>query len=155
MSNLKNHSNPQRPGYALNSESGLLLFSWPKGEEPTLPFVYSNEVWTGIEYQVAAHLIMVELVKEGLNSVKSCRQRYDGKIRNPFAEYEWGSWYARAMSSYSLIQVLTGVHYDAIEKILYLAPQIKGDFRCFLATATGIATVGIKKEKPFFKIRYG
>ena len=24
----------------------------------SLPFVYSNEVWTGIEYQVASHLMM-------------------------------------------------------------------------------------------------
>jgi len=26
-----------------------------------LPFVYSNEVWTGIEYQVASHLILMGL----------------------------------------------------------------------------------------------
>ena len=39
------------------SEPGLLLCSWPRGDKPTLPFVYSDEVWTGIEYQVASHLI--------------------------------------------------------------------------------------------------
>ena len=46
--------------YALNDEAGLLLCSWPRGKRPELPFVYSDEVWTGIEYQVAAHLIYEE-----------------------------------------------------------------------------------------------
>jgi len=51
---LSEHSNPQRPGYALGGEGGLLLCTWPKGGQLALPFVYSNEVWTGIEYQVAS-----------------------------------------------------------------------------------------------------
>ena len=38
-------------------DGGLLLCSWPKGGKLSLPFVYSDEVWTGIEYQVAAHLM--------------------------------------------------------------------------------------------------
>ena len=46
---------------------GLLLCSWPRGNKPTLPFVYSDEVWTGIEYQVASHLIHEGLVDEGLD----------------------------------------------------------------------------------------
>ena len=29
------------------------------GDQPTFPFVYSNEVWTGIEYQVASHLMLM------------------------------------------------------------------------------------------------
>ncbi len=54
---LSQHANAQRPGYAMGREPGLLLCSWPRGGKPTLPFVYSDEVWTGIEYQVASHLI--------------------------------------------------------------------------------------------------
>jgi uncharacterized protein (DUF608 family) len=56
-SSLKEHANPQRPAYALGDEGGLLLCTWPKGGKLSLPFVYSDEVWTGIEYQVAAHLM--------------------------------------------------------------------------------------------------
>ena len=44
---LWEHANPQRPGYALGDEPGLLLCTWPRGGKPTLPFVYSDEVWTG------------------------------------------------------------------------------------------------------------
>ena len=96
---LSIHSNPQRSTYALGNEGGLRLCSWPKNDQPSLPFVYSNEVWTGIEYEVASHLIFEGKVKEGLNIVRTLRKRYDGRVRNPFDEYECGHWYARAMRS--------------------------------------------------------
>ena len=92
----------------------------------TLPFVYSNEVWTGIEYQVASHLMMSGQVAEGLEIVRAVRDRYDGRVRNPFNEYECGHWYARAMASYGLLQGLTGARYDAVEKTLYLRPSVAG-----------------------------
>jgi len=60
--------------------------------------------------------------------VETLRSRYDGTVRNPFNEYECRYWYARAMSSYALLQGMTGIRYDAVEKILYVAPKIKGDF---------------------------
>ena len=152
---LSEHVNPQRPGYALGSEGGLLLCTWPKGGKLSLPFPYSNEVWTGFEYQVASHLIMKGMVEEGLEIVRTCRDRYDGRVRNPFNEYECGHWYARAMSSYALLQALTGARYDAIEKVLYLKPSRKGDFRGFLCTATGYGTVGLRGGKPFIEVKHG
>jgi len=152
---LTEHVDPQRPGFALGDEGGLLLCSWPKGDKLSLPFVYSDEVWTGIEYQVAAHLMMHALVDEGIDIVRTTRQRYDGEKRNPYDEYECGHWYARAMSSYSMIQGLSGAMYDAVEKTLYLNPTINGDFRSFLATASGYATVGVKDGKPFIEVRSG
>jgi uncharacterized protein (DUF608 family) len=152
---LSAHANPQRPAYACDAEGGLLLCTWPKGGALSLPFVYSDEVWTGIEYQVASHLMLMGLVKEGLEIVRVCRNRYDGRVRNPFNEYECGHWYARAMSSYALLQGLTGARYDAVEKILYLQPSINGDFRSFLATATGYGTVGCKHGRPFLEVKSG
>jgi uncharacterized protein (DUF608 family) len=148
---LSAHANPQRPSYACGKEGGLLLCTWPKGGQLSLPFVYSNEVWTGIEYQVASHLMAMGMVAEGLEVVRTCRNRYDGRVRNPFDEYECGHWYARAMSSYALLQGLSGARYDAIEKVLYLNPNIKGDFRSFLAASTGYGTVGVKGGQPFFE----
>jgi len=148
---LSAHANPQRPSYACGKEGGLLLCTWPKGGSLSLPFVYSNEVWTGIEYQVASHLMAMGMVTQGLEIVRTCRGRYDGRVRNPFNEYECGHWYARAMSSYALLQGLSGARYDAVEKVLYLNPSIKGDFRSFLAAATGYGTVGVKGGQPFFE----
>ena len=152
---LRNHSNPQRPGYAVGTDGGLLLCSWPKGGKLSLPFVYSDEVWTGIEYQVASHLIFEGKVAEGLDIVRTCRDRYDGVKRNPYNEYECGSWYARAMSSYSLLQALTGVRYDAVTKTLYIDSKIGDNFRSFLSTASGYAVVGLKGGKPFIDVREG
>ena len=155
LKDMRNHSNPQRPSYALGAEGGLILCSWPNGGKLTLPFVYSNEVWTGIEYQVASHLIMKGRVKEGLEIVRTCRKRYDGTVRNPFDEYECGHWYARAMASYSLIQGLTGVRYDAYEKTLYIDSKIGEDFTSFLSTRTGFGNISLKDGKPAINIVYG
>lgn len=137
---LSEHANPQRPTYAMGNDGGLLLCSWPKGGKPMLPFVYSDEVWTGIEYQVASHLMMLGHVDEGLEIVRLIRKRHDGVRRNPFNEYECGHWYARAMASYGMLQGLTGVRYDAVTKTLFVDSKI-GDFKSFLSTATGYGTV--------------
>jgi uncharacterized protein (DUF608 family) len=152
---LSDFANPQRPSYACGAEGGLLLCTWPKGGALSLPFVYSNEVWTGIEYQVASHLMRMGLVAEGLDIVRTCRDRYDGRIRNPFNEYECGHWYARAMSSYALLQGLSGARYDAVDKVLYLEPRVRGDFRCFFAANGSYGTVGVRDGKPFYQPQAG
>ncbi len=139
---LSQHANAQRPGYALGREPGLLVCSWPNGGKPTLPFPYSDEVWTGIEYQVASHLIHEGLVEEGLTIVKAARSRYDGKTRNPWNEYECGNWYARAMSSYALMGALSGFRYSAVEKTLWFGPQLNvRPFKSFFSTASGFGTI--------------
>ena len=152
--NLSDHANPQRPAFAMGDEGGLLLCTWPKGGELSLPFVYSNEVWTGIEYQVAAHLMLMGHIPEGIDIVRACRNRYDGKIRNPFNEYECGHWYARALSSYGMLQGLTGVRYDAVDKTLFIDSKV-GDFRSFLATVTGFGTVSLVNGTPVLKVVSG
>ena len=152
--NLSDHANPQRPSFALGDEGGLLLCSWPKGGKLSLPFVYSDEVWTGIEHQVAAHLMLMGSVKEGLEIVRASRNRYDGRIRNPFNEYECGHWYARALASYGYIQCLTGLRYDAVEKTMYVDSKI-GDFVSFISTATGFGTVSYKGGKLTTNAVYG
>jgi Predicted bile acid beta-glucosidase len=151
---LSDHANPQRPTYAMGHEGGLLLCTWPKGGKLSLPFVYSDEVWTGIEYQVASHLMLLGETNKALEIVRTCRNRYDGRRRNPFNEFECGSWYGRALSSYGMLQGLTGVRYDAVDKTLYIDSQI-GDFTSFLSTETGFGTVTYKQGKPVVKAVYG
>ena len=151
---LLDHYNPQRPTYACGEDGGLLLCSWPKEGALSLPFVYSNEVWTGIEYQVASHLMLKGEIEKGLEIARVCRDRYDGSVRNPVNEYECGHWYARAMSSYAMLQALTGVRYDAVDKSLYIAPTI-GDFTGFISTATGFGTLSLRNGKPRLKVAFG
>ena len=151
---LSQHANPQRPSYALGDDGGLLLCSWPRGNKPLLPFVYSDEVWTGIEFQVASHLMMLGHVEEALDIVRAVRGRYDGFKRNPFDEYEWGHFYARSLSSYGMLQGLTGVRYDAVTKTLHIDSKV-GDFRSFLSTATGFGTVVYKDGQATFEVVSG
>ena len=124
--------------YALNDEAGLLLCSWPRGQRPALPFVYSDEVWTGIEYQVAAHLIYEGMVEQGLAIVEAVRNRYDGARRNPWDEVECGHHYARAMASWSLLNALSGFHYSAPERVVTFDPKLRlKEFRCLFSAGTG------------------
>ena len=145
---LSAHANPQRPTYAMGNDGGLLICSWPHGGKPPLPFVYSDEVWTGIEYQAAAHLIMIGEVEKGLEIVRACRRRYDGVRRNPFDEYECGHWYARALSSYALIEAFSGVSYDAADKALRVRTGAPRSGRSFLCTSTGFGTVAVRRGVP-------
>lgn len=144
---LREHSCPQRPNFAIGHESGLLLCTWPKGGKPTLPFPYSDEVWTGIEYQVASHLILEGLVEEGIEIVRGLRSRYDGRVRNPFNEYECGSFYARAMASYALLSSFSGFRYSAVEQTLWFAPKLeKRPFKCFFSAASGFGVITLEKK---------
>jgi len=152
---LTDHVNPQRPGFGAGKDGGLLLCTWPAGDQPSLPFVYSNEVWTGIEYQVASHLMMNGEVEKGLDIVREVRRRYDGIVRNPFNEYECGHWYARALSSYALLQGLTGLVYDAVDRTLYINSRLGDNFQCFISTETGYGLAGLRKGEPFLEVVSG
>jgi len=133
---LADFDNVQRV-FALNDEAGLLLCSWPHGNRPALPFVYSDEVWTGIEYQVAAHLIYEGWVDEGLKIVEAVRQRYAGHNRNPWDEIECGHHYARGMASWGVLLALSGFSYSVPAGKLGFAPRINRDrFQTFWSTAT-------------------
>ena len=104
-------------------------------------------MWTGIEYQVASHLIQEGLVDEGLTIVKAARSRYDGKTRNPWNEYECGNWYARAMSSYSLLGALSGFRYSAVQKTLWFGPRLNvRPFQSFFSTAAAFGTIELNAD---------
>jgi hypothetical protein len=58
------------------------------------------------------------------------------------------------MSSYGLLQGLTGVRYDAVDKTLYVESKI-GDFKTFLSTETGFGNVELKGGKVSVNMVYG
>lgn len=120
--NLEQHESVQRT-YALGDEAGLLLCSWPRGGRPRVPFVYCDEVWTGIEYQVATHLVYEGYADEGLRLVRAVRDRHDGVRRNPWNEAECGNHYARSMASWGVLLALTGARWDGPRHHLRLAPH--------------------------------
>ena len=124
--------------FSLNDDTGLVLCSWPHGGRPQIPFIYSDEVWTGIEYQVASHLIYEGYVEEGIKIVEAVRNRHDGVKRNPWNEVECGHHYARSLASYGLLLALTGFNCDAVNKVLRFKPATnQEDFRGFFSCGDG------------------
>ena len=122
ISPLREHFNSNRL-FALEDESGLSMFTWPANKRrPVIPIPYSSEMMTGFEYSAACLMIQYGWVEEGLQVVKAVRDRYDGEKRNPWNEIECGSNYARAMASYSLINVFSGFHFDLCEGFLGFDP---------------------------------
>jgi len=139
-SSFKEHHSVQRT-YVLNNEKGLLLCSWPKGGRPKLPFFYSDEVWTGVEYQVAAHFIYEGFIEEGLTIARAVRERHDGYRRNPWNEVECGHHYARSMASWALLLALSGFKCDMVDKTLTFNPVInKDNFSTFWSTGKAWGT---------------
>jgi hypothetical protein len=151
---LRDVASVQR-AFGLQDEAGLVLCTWPRGGRPKLPFVYSDEVWTGVEYQVAAHLIYEGLVDEGVEIVRAARARYDGARRNPWDEIECGHHYARALSSWSLVQALSGAQYDGVTGALTFRPRLEGPFRCVVAAGTAWGLLAIDPSEATFEVRHG
>lgn len=137
LTDFRTHYNMQRI-FALGDEKGLLVCSWPKGGRSYIPVRYCDEVWTGIEYQVASHMIYEGLIEEGLSIVKAIRERYDGRKRNPWNEEECGNHYARAMASWGVLLALSGYSYSGPEMRIGFNPKVHHEnFRCFWSTGSG------------------
>ncbi len=123
----------QRPRvYLKEEEGGLLICTWPKGGRPGHVTLYSDEVWTGIEYSVAGLMFFEGMVNEGIEIVRRARARHDGRLRSPWNEVECGDHYARPMSSWMLLEGLSGYFNDAPRRSISFEPKINQDnYRCF------------------------
>lgn len=117
--------------FAINDESGVVMCDYPDNVyRPVLPLPYSDECMTGFEYAFAGLLISEGMTEEGLTVVRSIRDRYDGKKRNPWNEIECGSHYARAMASFALLPIFSGFEFDLPHGHIGFRPLSSGDFRC-------------------------
>jgi hypothetical protein len=123
--------------FASETDSGLLNCTWPHGDKPSIPILYSSEVWTGIEYELASLCIYTGKKAEALEILKAVRKRYDGTRRNPWNEVECGDHYVRAMSSWTLLNATTGVRYLNKGKQFQIGPKIHFEnIKCFFITNT-------------------
>jgi hypothetical protein len=126
--------------YALNDEAGLVLCSWPNGGRPRFPFGYSDEIWTGVEYQVAASLLYEGFTDDAIAIVDRVRSRQDGALRNPWSENEAGHHYARSLASYALLTAYSGFVADLPNQKVVFAPVADGDFTSFWSHGLGWGT---------------
>jgi hypothetical protein len=113
--------------FVADEDAGMQMIVWPDGNRPPKVIKYGDEVMTGFEYAAAAAMVQAGLLREGLAVVRAISLRYDGRLRegltpsrtaswgysgNPFGDDECGKFYARAMSSWSLLTACQGFVYD-------------------------------------------
>jgi uncharacterized protein (DUF608 family) len=151
---MSDHVHSERV-FAEGSEKGLLNCTWPKGGRPDNPIKYCDEVWTGIEYHVAASLIRHDEHFKGLEIAKGARDRYTGDQRNPWCEIECGGHYARAMASYSLLLAASDFRANANTGTLWFSSRMHTpQLRCFFSTGQCWGTIEhrLDDEKQHFRI---
>ena len=155
VADLRDHFNPCRV-YAYENEAGLLNCTWPDGaNKPALPVPYAEEVWTGLEYMMASHLIQRGLVEEGLTIVRAARARHDGSRRNPWNDMECGSYYIRALSSYALVNAYSGFTFDQRAGEIGLKPARPRDGVYFWSGGHGWGVIELKGPGLTIKVRGG
>ncbi len=134
--------------YANPGEAGLLVCTWPHTKHMGDSGVrYRDEVWTGIEYQVATSLIYEGMTEEGLSMVKAIHDRYSPEKHNPWNEIECGDHYARAMASWGVLLALEDFRFDGPAKFLRFAPRVQPDhFKGFFTAAEGWGNIGQERN---------
>jgi len=142
-----NESHKPERWFASPGEAGLFTCTWPKS--PYLPegVRYKNEVWTGIEYQVAGNMAWEGMLTEALAMCRGVHERYHPAKHNPFNEIECGDHYARGMASYGVFLGLCGFEHHGPRGRLGFAPRITpDDFRAAFTAAEGWGTISQKRQ---------
>jgi hypothetical protein len=104
---------------------------------------------------MASHLIRRGLVEEGLTVVRAARSRHDGSRRNPWNDIECGSYYIRALSSYSLVNAYTGLAFDQRIGEIGFKPASDGDGLYFWSAGRGWGTVQLNGSKVTLTVKGG
>ena len=174
---MRDHPNPCRV-YALDDEAGLVICDWPKGKrKPVVPVPYAQEVFNGVEYAAAAHMIQQGMVRQGMEIVEAVRNRYDGERRNPWDEFECGHNYARSLASYSLLNAFSGFRFDMTRGMIGFDPPGRGvreprgsfagftkpapnrrsqsPFRCFWSLDSGWGVVEVTPKTVTLRVLHG
>lgn len=140
-------AHPALRNFAAPGEAGLFVMTWPKSDYMEASIFYKNEVWTGIEYQVATNMIQEGLTDEGLSICRGIHERYAAPKRNPYNEVECGDHYARGMASWGVFTALAGFEYDGPAGRIGFAPKVTQDnYKTAFTGAEGWGTFEQKRD---------
>ncbi|MHC4443972.1 MAG: GH116 family glycosyl hydrolase [Planctomycetota bacterium] len=143
------HNQVHKPGrwFISPGEAGLFTCTWPKSPHLDKGVRYKNEVWTGIEYQVAGHMIWDGMLAEGLAIIRAIHDRYHPSKHNPYNEVECGDHYARALASWGCFTALAGYEYNGPKGYLGFSPKISPEnFSSAFTAAQGWGLFSQKRE---------
>ncbi|NIM52864.1 MAG: hypothetical protein GTN78_26660, partial [Gemmatimonadales bacterium] len=157
----QNEAHEPERWFALPGEAGLFTCTWPKsrhlGPRSTR---YRNEIWTGIEYQVAGHMAWEGMISEALAICRGIHERYHPSKHNPWNEIECGDHYARALASWGVLIGLSGFESHGPRCHIGFAPRITpDDFRCAFTASEGWGSLSQKRQRSRqvneFAVRWG
>ena len=123
QSSMRNITNQWRI-YCVNDEAGLQMCTWPNGNKPVIPIPYASETMHGFEWAAASQMLIYGLYDEGMKVIEGIRDRYDGRKRNPWNEFECGNNYARSMASYALLNTFSGFSFDLCKGYIGFMPLL-------------------------------
>lgn len=130
---------------AINRRTGgrlawLANCTWPRGGGIEITRSGSDQAncpWSGVEYAVASHALMMGLGKVGRQIALDVFHRYeDAGLRHDHVEC--GEFYYRALSVWAVYQAEFGIVYYGLRKRLELSPP-KRDCRFVVVLPTGYA----------------
>jgi len=145
----QNAAHPPERWFARPGEPGLFTCTWPKSKHLGPESVrYRDEIWTGIEYQVAGHMAYEGMLDEALSIVRGIHERYHPRKMNPWNEVECGDHYARALASYGVFIALCGYEYHGPAGRIGFAPRLQPEnFRAAFTAAEGWGTFAQKRSE--------
>ena len=144
----QNAAHPPQRWFARPGEAGLFTCTWPKSKHLGPDSVlYRDEVWTGIEYQVAGHMVWEGMLTEALAICRGVHERYHPAKHNPYNEIECGDHYSRAMASHGVFLALCGFEYHGPKRAIGWAPKITPEsFRGAFTAAEGWGTLSQERQ---------
>lgn len=151
--------------YAMAGEGGVIMTTFPKGGIEQASGnggfgYYFNEVWTGQEHQLAAHMMWEGMIDQALVITRVLHDRHHAARRNPYNEVECSDHYARAMSSHGTFLAACGFEYNGPDGHIGFAPRLSpARFKAPFTAAEGWGTLeqirqGARQTEAI-RVRYG
>lgn len=130
--------------------------AWPAGDGVSIGRHTANQAdwpWTGVEYGVAAHLVLMGMEEEGVSVTRDVWERHE-RAGLRFNHVECGGHYYRALSSWAVYLALTGFAANAIKQSLTLSMG-KAESRFVVCTPSSWSVAEANGEGLTLTVRRG
>lgn len=130
--------------------------AWPKGGGPGISRLGVDQAscpWSGVEYTVAAHMILLGMEREGIKVARNVWERYE-RVGERFNHVECGGHYYRALSSWAVYLALSGWTVDLLNSTLKVRMGRK-PMQSVLTTANAWGTMNVDRKAVSITLKRG